>query len=123
MYLYSFEKLEVWNDAKLLAKSVYYVTENFPLEEKFGLTSQMRCAAISISSNIAEGSTRKTSKDQAHFITMAFSSAVELLNQIIISNELGHLKKEDIMDLRLQIEKVTNKLNALRRSKLNKKTE
>ena len=85
MYVYSFEKLEVWVEAKELSKVIYTVTKDFPSDEKFGLTSQLRRASISICSNIAEGSARKTNKDKAHFTTMAFSSAVEVLNQVIIT--------------------------------------
>ncbi len=116
MYTYSFERLEVWKDAKELTKEIYSVTAGFPSEEKFGLTSQIRRASVSIASNIAEGSSRKTSKDQSHFYTIAFSSSVEVLNQLIISHELGYLKSENYMAVRSKIEKVTNKLNALRSS-------
>ena len=98
MYVYSFEKLEVWVEAKELSKVIYIVTKDFPSDEKFGLTSQLRRASISICSNIAEGSARKTNKDKAHFTTMAFSSAVEVLNQVIITEELGFITKEQYSD-------------------------
>ena len=87
MYVFSFEKLEVWLEAKEFSKMIYEITSNFPDTEKFGLTSQLRRASISIASNIAEGSARKRYKDKAHFTTMAFGSAVEILNQLIISFE------------------------------------
>lgn len=77
MYTYSFEKLEVWNESKEFTKSIYTITSIFPDQEKFGLISQLRRAAVSICSNIAEGSARSTYKDKAHFTTMAFSSAIE----------------------------------------------
>lgn len=85
MYTYSFEKLEVWVESKDFAKRIYLVTSKFPDTEKFGLTSQLRRASVSISSNIAEGSARKSYKDKAHFSTIAFGSAVEVLNQLIIA--------------------------------------
>ena len=88
MKVYSFEKLEGWQHARKLAVWTYTITNKFPKEEKFGLTLQMRRAAISIASNIAEGTSRKTSKDQSHFSTIAYSSTIELLNDLIISNEL-----------------------------------
>ncbi len=88
MKIYSFEKLECWQHARRLAVWTYYSTKKFPLEEKFGLISQMRRAAISIASNIAEGTSRKSSKDQSHFSTVAYSSTIELLNDLIISNDL-----------------------------------
>ena len=62
MYTYSFEKLEVWKESKELIKLVYQITSNFPVEEKFGLSSQSRKSSISIFSNIAEGSARITNK-------------------------------------------------------------
>lgn len=86
-YISSFEKLQVWNDARGLVKQVYTLTEQFPITEKYGLVSQMRRAVVSVVSNIAEGSGRSSQKDQAHFYQIAFSSLIELLNQFIIVND------------------------------------
>lgn len=107
----------VWQDAKNLTHLVYKVTKDFPSEEKYGLVSQLRRAVISVSSNIAEGSSRISPKDQAHFYQMAFSSLMEVLSQIIISIELGYMHEEEVF--RLEISKISNKLNALRKSSLN----
>jgi len=120
MYQYSFEKLEVWKEAKELTKLIYKISSTFPNEEKFGITSQLRRASISIASNIAEGSARKTNKDKAHFTTIAFSSAVEVLNQIIIVHELDYISSKDYTSIRHKIESITNKLNALRNYQTNK---
>ena len=120
MYTYSFEKLEDWNEAKEFTKTVYLLTSKFPDNEKFGLTSQIRRASVSICSNIAEGSARKTDKDKAFFTTIAFSSAVEVLNQLIICKDLQFLNVEDYKKCRFQIESITNKLNALRNYQINK---
>jgi len=117
---FSFERLEVWQDARKLANMIYEHTKSFPDNEKFGLTNQMRRAAISVSSNIAEGSSRISTKDQAHFYQIAFSSLMELLNQIIISSDLKYLDELSEEGFRTQIDKVANKLNALRKSALNK---
>lgn len=114
MYVYSFEKLDVWIEAKNFAKQIYNLTSKFPESEKFGLTVQLRRAAISIASNIAEGSARNSNKDKAHFTTIAFGSAVEVLNQLIISCELDFITEAEYIELRTQIESITNKLNALR---------
>ncbi len=65
MYLYSFEKLEVWKCSVELSKSIYELTKAFPETEKFGLTNQLRRASISIASNLAEGTSRNTNKDKA----------------------------------------------------------
>lgn len=113
---YGFEKLNVWQSARQLTKDIYETTGNFPSEEKFGLVNQMRRAIISVSSNIAEGSSRNTPKDQSHFYNTAYSSLMEILSQIIISYDLTFINKEAVVSLREQIEKVSNQLNALRNS-------
>ena len=118
-YKFSFEKLHVWVDAKELVTEIYNVTRNFPDEEKFGLTNQLRRASISIASNLAEGTSRKTNKDKAHFTTIAFSSLMEVLNQLIIAKDLKYVSEIEYFKLREQIEKISNKLNALRKSQLN----
>lgn len=117
-HIYSFEKLEAWKDSRHLVKSIYLLTKSFPDEEKYGLVSQMRRCAISIASNLAEGTSRKTIKDKAHFTTISCSSSLELLNQLIISQDLGFLSKDEYIQIRLEIEKVTNKLNSLRNTQL-----
>ncbi len=116
MKVYSFEKLECWKHAKLLAIWTYINTKDFPQEEKFGLVSQMRRAAMSVASNIAEGSSRKTSKDQAHFSTIAYSSTIELLNHLIISNDLAFLSNDQYEQGRAIIEKQTLLISGLRKS-------
>ena len=123
MYVYSFEKLEVWVEAKDFTKQIYTLTSKFPNTERFGLTSQLRRAAISIASNIAEGSARNSFKDKAHFTTIAFGSAVEVLNQLILSCELDFISEPDYQEIRKKVESITNKLNALRNFQLQKSTE
>jgi four helix bundle protein len=123
MYVFSFEKLEVWLEAKEFSKMIYDITSNFPDTEKFGLTSQLRRASISIASNIAEGSARKSYKDKAHFTTMAFGSAVEVLNQLIISFELNFVSEVNYLKIREKLESITNKLNALRNYQIDKSEE
>ena len=118
-YKFSFEKLNVWVDSKELIKIIYNITKSFPGEEKFGLTNQLRRASISVASNLAEGTSRNTNKDMAHFTTLSFSSLMEVLNQIIIAYELDLLKEEDYNEIRKEIEKISNKLNALKKAQLN----
>ena len=114
MHVFSFEKLEIWIEAKEFIKQIYNVTSKFPDTEKFGLISQLRRASISIASNIAEGSARKSFKDKIHFSTIAFSSSLEVLNQLIISFELSFISETDYLELRKMLESITNKINALR---------
>jgi len=113
---YSFEKLNVWKTSKDFTVKIYQLTANFPDTEKFGLVSQLRRAAVSVSSNIAEGSSRKTSNDQGRFYIMAYSSAVEILNQLIISKEMDFLTKGDYKELRSEIEDITAMINRLHKS-------
>ncbi len=116
MKIYSFEKLECWQHARRLAVWVFACTQSFPTEEKFGLVSQMRRAAISIASNIAEGTSRKTFKDQSHFSTIAYSSTIELLNDLIISTDLKFLKEKLYLEGRELIERQTLLIAGLRKS-------
>ena len=120
MPVYSFEKLDVWIEARQLVKWVYKVTAMFPLDEKFGLIMQLRRAAVSIVSNLAEGSARKSFKDQAHFSQIAYSSLIEVLNQLIIANDLGFLSGELLSEGRSKIELLTSKVATLRNSQLSK---
>lgn len=69
--MHNYKELQIWNKARALVKQVYLLTGNFPTEEKFGLVAQMRRSAISIPSNIAEGSARSTDKDFANFLSIA----------------------------------------------------
>jgi four helix bundle protein len=117
-YSFSFEKLEVWQEARLLTKEIYIVTKEFPDNEKFGIINQMRRAAISVSSNIAEGSSRTSTKDQANFYQISYSSLMELLNQLIISNDLNMLSSEKLAETRIRIEKISRMLNSLRKTRL-----
>jgi four helix bundle protein len=120
MFTYSFEKLEVWQESQLLVKELYLVLQQFPENEKYGLVSQIKRAAVSVSSNIAEGATRTSLKDQAHFYQLAFGSLIEVLNQLILSVDLGFLSQDKYNSLRIIIEKTGNQLNALRNAQLKK---
>jgi four helix bundle protein len=117
-YKFSFEKLDVWQMARILVKNIYQITENFPEKEKFGLTNQIRRAAISVCANLAEGATRSSSKDQAHFTSIAYGSLIEVLNHLIISADLEFINEEKLNDLREKIQQLSIKLNNLRNKQL-----
>ena len=119
MKAYSFEKLEAWQHARRLAVWTYKATTKFPEHERFGLISQMRRAAIAIASNLAEGTSRITSKDQCHFSTISYSSTIELLNDLIISTDLLFLNEPDYQEGRNLIEKQTYLISQLRKSQQN----
>ncbi len=120
MHIYSFEKLDTWQLARQFAKTTYLITKKYPDDEKFGLVSQIRRASISVASNIAEGVSRKTPKEQARFIQIAYSSLIEVLNQLIISNDIGFITEAELINLREPIEVLSNKLNALYNSQIKK---
>jgi four helix bundle protein len=112
MHIYSFEKLRVWQKAREFVKSIYLLTNKFPEYERFGISSQLQRAAVSISSNIAEGSSRKSSKDQGHFLQMSYSSLMECLNLLILGNDLGYIEKPTLDEFREKIEELSNLLNS-----------
>jgi len=118
MHTYNFEKLDVWEKSRKLVVKIYKLTKDFPIDEKYGMVSQMRRAAVSICSNIAEGSGRTTSKDQSRFYTNAYSSLLELLNQVLIAEELGWVNSNEVLAFRKMAEEVSNKINALRNAAL-----
>lgn len=120
MYKHSFEKLIVWQESIELVELIYKLTKKFPSDERFGIISQLRRVSVSISSNIAEGTSRITNKDKAHFTTIAFSSTMEVLNQVIISRKLNFINEEEYLLLREKLHKTSNMLNALRKSQLKK---
>ena len=88
-------KLEAWKRSRELVLSIYTLTQNFPKEEMFGLTSQMRRAAVSIPSNIAEGAARTGDKEFAQFLNIARGSLSELETQLLIASDLGYIKRND----------------------------
>ncbi len=119
MKIYSFEKLAVWQKSRKIAVVIYKITREFPKEELFGISSQMRRCSVSIASNIAEGSGRQTPKEKARFTEIAYSSALELLNQLIITLDLEYINEEKYKEIRTEIEEITFMLDALRKSQIN----
>jgi len=109
----SHKDLKVWQKGIELVKSIYEITQSFPSNEQFGLVSQMRRAAVSIPSNIAEGCGRNSDKELIHFLYIALGSASELETQIIISQELSLLqpeKSEQMQSLIFEIIKMISSL-------------
>jgi four helix bundle protein len=115
---FTYHKLQVWHLAKDLVKEVYRVTKDFPAEEKYGLVSQINRAAISVISNIAEGSGRTSRKDQAHFTQLAYGSLMEVACQIEISYELGFILENELSSVTRAICIPSEKLSALRTAQL-----
>lgn len=108
-----YKKLIVWQKSITLTRYIYELTKCFPKDEQFGLVSQMRRAVVSVPSNIAEGSRRRTQKDKKHFYSIAFGSASELETQTEICFELGFITKDAYERAVLLNEEVLRMLNKL----------
>ena len=116
--MYNFEKLEVWHLSRDLVKKVYSLLQEFPSEERYALCDQIRRAVISIPSNIAEGDSRISPKEQMHFIEIAYGSLMEVYCQLCIAVDLCYLREEqeELKVALQQINKVSKMLSGLRKS-------
>ncbi len=118
MRIFSFEKLIAWQKGRELAILIYKTTKNFPKDEIFGLTSQMRRCSISIASNLAEGSGRSSVKDKARFSEIAYSSSLELLNQVILSHDFEYVDENQYIQIREKITEVNMLIDGLYKSQV-----
>ena len=114
--MFNFEKLEVWKKSIALADQVYVLTRSLPPEERFGLTSQLRRAAVSISSNRAEGSSRRSRVDYGRFIEISTGSTFELVSQMTIARNQGLLTPETYGHIYSSALEVVRMLTGLRSS-------
>jgi four helix bundle protein len=110
----SFRELRVWQKAMDLVETIYSLTRDFPKEETYGLTSQLRRAAISIPSNIAEGHTREHLKEYLHHLSMAQASLAEVETQLEIAARLKYLQSEQLRELLPETSSLGKQLYALR---------
>ena len=117
---YSFENLDVWKAARRLVVHIYGVQEKFPSFEKYGLGDQLRRAAVSVPSNIAEGSSRISIKEQLHFIEIAYGSLMEVYCQLILACDLKYVKEVEIKESITLVTSIGKMLNGLRFNKLSK---
>ena len=113
--MFNFEKLAVWQKATAFAGMIYRVTRTFPSDERFGLTNQIRRAATSISSNIAEGSARP-SADYAKFIGYSSGSLYEVVTQSVLARNEEFLSSTDFEQLYRDAEEISRMLSGLRKS-------
>jgi four helix bundle protein len=116
--MFNYEKLETWQEAIDFADLIYSVTKHFPNDERFGLTNQMRRAAVSISSNLAEGSSRNSRVDFARFVEIATGSVFEVVSQAFVARKQDFLSDEDFKKIYKASEKLGKILSGLRRSLL-----
>ncbi len=116
---YDYKNLDAYKESKTLVILVYALIKKFPREEQYALCDQLRRAVISVPSNIAEGSGRTSSKDQAHFFEMAFGSLMEVNCQIDIAHDLGYVTNEDVENVEKHVRAIAALLSGLRRKILN----
>lgn len=116
--MFNFEKLDVWQKAIDFADLVYTNTRGFPADERFGLTTQLRRGAVSISSNIAEGSSRSSKIDFARFVEIAGGSLFEVVSQSFIARRQSFLSDSDFQRIYAAAEEQSRMLSGLRRSLL-----
>lgn len=114
---YRFESLEIWQGAIKFADLVYKITKRFPREEIFSLTSQLRRAAVSISANIAEGSSSATNKEFKMFLSFAIRSNAEVTSELVIARNMGYINDNEFSELysigEVLIKRITNFKNKL----------
>ena len=109
----SFTDLRAWQEGHKLVLEIYKLTKQFPKEEQFGLTSQLRRAAVSFTSNSAEGFSRSSYKDKSKFYTMALGSLTEVQSQLLIARDIGYITRREFDDVAQQTvvaSKITNGL-------------
>ena len=116
--MHNYNNLQIWQQAMDLVEEIYKLTASFPIEEKFGMVSQMTRAAVSIPSNIAEGAGRNSDKDFAHFISIAIGSLYELNTQIVLSERLGYINQSQSQELQKKFDNLQRKSVSFK-SKLN----
>lgn len=119
--IFAFEQLDVYQVARCYVKNVYLLSDKFPQKEDFALTSQIRRAAVSITSNIAEGTSRFSIKDKSHFIEIAYGSLMETYSQLQVASDLGYITQSDIEQQHPLVVELRNRLSALRKSYIEKK--
>lgn len=109
-----FTELKVWERSHVLVLELYRLSASFPEEERFGIVSQLRRAAVSVPTNIAEGAKRTGAQDYARFLNIAEGSLSETEYLVMLSRDLGHLKPDDATRLLVEIEAIAKMLFALR---------
>jgi four helix bundle protein len=114
--MFSFEQLTVYQETRKLIKYIYFITDKLPSKEDFGLKSQIKRAAISIASNIAEGSGRNSIKEKIHFVSIAYGSLMEVYCQLQIAYDLNYISLELFNDIAKDIHDIAKMLSGLKKS-------
>ena len=109
-----FRELRVWQEAMALAAAIHVATRAFPPDERFGLTSQLRRASVSIASCIAEGNARSSTRDYLRFLSMSSGSLAEVETQLLLSQRFGYLFEDDLSSLLTSLHGIARQLQALK---------
>ena len=117
---FAYRKLIVYQKARAYVKEIYLLTRNFPPEERFALVNQLRRAAVSITSNIAEGMSRFSDKDKVHFLEIAFGSLHETMSQLEISLDLEYVTLESFNNMERVVLDISRMLSGLRKTYLSR---
>ena len=116
MGIRSYRDLTVWNTAVQLTLEVYHITESFPQSERFGLTSQLRRAAVSIPSNIAEGHARSTRGEYRNFLSAARGSTIEVEVQLYLAEQIGYVQSPVLIKARSYCDSISRMISGLKRT-------
>ena len=116
--MHNFRQLQIWKEGMAIAKEVYILLAEFPSSEKFGLISQISRCAVSVPSNVAEGSSRSSNKEFAHFLSIALGSLFELETQLQLSVDLDILKQSLTEKMMLDIVQLQKKISTFRKTLL-----
>ncbi len=114
--MHNFKELIIWKKSRVLCSDMYALTSKFPNDEKFGIINQLRRAVVSIPSNIAEGSSRKSNKDFSRFLEIALGSAYEIETQILISYDLNFISNNELEEITLKIEEIIKMISKFKSS-------
>lgn len=116
MDTFGYRKLLAYQKAKLLVARVYFLMKKIPPEEKYAICDQMRRSAVSVTSNIAEGLSRYSSKDKIHFLEISYGSLMEVSSQMDVAADLGYVSPEELQNFDMLVEEVARLLSGLQRS-------
>lgn len=114
--IFNFENLVVYQRSLVLVEHIYLLSQKFPKEEMYALNSQIRRAAVSVPSNIAEGMSRYSNKEKSHFIEISYSSLMEVYCQLNIAKRLNYISDKELIDITEEIKDIARPLSGLRKS-------
>jgi len=114
--MFRFESLEIWHSAIKFTRLIYEHTSKFPKDELFGLTSQLRRASVSISSNIAEGSLSGSKKEFKNFLNYSIRSVGEVVSELVVAREINYLNEKDSSVLYNEAETLTKRITSFKNS-------